>query len=396
MSEQPFSVVVPHRNRPEILRESLDRLRSCWPDAVAEILVVDDASDEDLVPSAESLGALVRVLRQGRQIGPAACRNQGARVASNELLLFLDDDSWPVSGDWKTVARRFAERGELAAVGLRVLLGSRCESGGAFNAFVACGAIVRREALLQVGGFPESFGFYAEEYAVCYAFLEAGYEVRMWSEPAVFHRKTTVERDQGAILSRLAHNNRRLLEPHRKEQRVIDGRLREILSWYRLLARRYDAEAAVEAACAAPVEAVSSQPWSESLWERIAGGELLRAFARSLAEENLRRVSLWPVGKDCASFAAALKSAGIEPLELLDPSDRFGIRTYAGMPVASAPSEASEAVVVASFSPGLCWNAIEGNAVGSGHRIVAGFDYVDDRSPPELIARRRERSCISG
>ena len=57
----------------------------------AEIVVVDDASDDDTAAVAEALG--VRLLRRPVNGGPSAARNTGWRATEAPLLLFLDADT---------------------------------------------------------------------------------------------------------------------------------------------------------------------------------------------------------------------------------------------------------------------------------------------------------------
>ncbi len=82
------SVVVPTRNRPGPLIETLATLRAqtLARDAY-EIIVVDDGSE----PALAAVPARVRIVRlEGRE--RSAARNAGARVARGELLAFVDDD----------------------------------------------------------------------------------------------------------------------------------------------------------------------------------------------------------------------------------------------------------------------------------------------------------------
>jgi GT2 family glycosyltransferase len=383
MSRTVFSAVIPHRNRRELLTQSLQVLGASWGRHLAEVIVVDDASEPSQVPQSRRLGERARVIMQPQQCGPAACRNRGAREATGDVLLFLDDDSRPHCGSLESLAAMIRRRPTLAAVGFRVLIGSHCESGGAFNVVVGCGAAVCRRAFLRVGGFPEDFGFYAEEYGLCYRLLEAGYEVEMWSEPAVFHDKSSRHRDPAGILRRLVINNRRLLEPHVAAIPDVGRRLAEILNWYRVLAQRLQVDALVESAFSQPLALSQESHWTDGLWRSISGLEQLDLFARRLVADGVRRVSLWPVGKDSATFASALRSVGIEPLVIVDPQRRYELNSFAELPVAQQVDHTSDGIVVASFSPGLCWNARRGH-VPAGHVPVwTGFDYIVPESPSD-------------
>jgi glycosyltransferase involved in cell wall biosynthesis len=61
-----------------------------------EAIVVDDGSTDDTAGMlARRYGSRIRLLRMPRRLGVGAARNAGVRVASGELLAFLDsDDLW--------------------------------------------------------------------------------------------------------------------------------------------------------------------------------------------------------------------------------------------------------------------------------------------------------------
>jgi GT2 family glycosyltransferase len=388
--QRRFTAIIPHRNRPAVLAASLAKLQSRWDHWLREIIVVDDGSDQDKTPRAEALGGAVHVVHREHQ-GPAACRNAAAAMAAGDLLLFLDDDSWPHTGDLAGAIAAFDRLPMLAAIGLRAVIGQLCESGGAFNAFVGCGAAVRKSAFLAVGGFPEDFVFYAEEYALCYRLIRTGFDVRMWSEPAVFHQKAHEGRDSATILTQLVRNNRRLYEPYRQQEHEVARRLDAILEWYQLLGRRLGVAEQVAAAAAEPLAFATVAPCDGATWRRLLGTDLLEELVSEIVARGTQHVSLWPVGKDATSFAHALRAGGVDAIEVLDPENRYAVPMFAGLPVAKAPAVRSEMIVVASFSPGLCWNAAHRQWPGKTRPLWAGFGYVEAGAPPE---RTVSRYCI--
>ena len=91
MSAPPaVSVVVPTRNRARYLRTSLDSLLRQEVDVPFEVIVADDASTDETARLAAELGVLL--VRHDAPEGPNAARNSGIRVASGELIAFVDDD----------------------------------------------------------------------------------------------------------------------------------------------------------------------------------------------------------------------------------------------------------------------------------------------------------------
>jgi GT2 family glycosyltransferase len=165
------SVVVPARDAEATLGECLDGLAAEGvPGPEAELLVVDDASVDGTPGVAARPG--VQVLR-GRGQGPAAARNLGARVASGDVLIFLDADTVPRTGWLDGMLAPFQEPDVVAVKGRyysrqrspiarfvqlefeekydRLAHASRVD-------FVDSGtAAYRRDAFLAAGGFDEGF-----------------------------------------------------------------------------------------------------------------------------------------------------------------------------------------------------------------------------------------------
>src|SRR5260370_27824 len=91
MAAIAITVVVPTRNRPGSLRETLGGLaRQAAPAASYEGVVVDDASSPP-VSLPGNVGAFTSLLRL-EGVERSAARNAGAALARGELLIFLDDD----------------------------------------------------------------------------------------------------------------------------------------------------------------------------------------------------------------------------------------------------------------------------------------------------------------
>lgn len=92
----PISVIVPARDRIDILRETLGRLAAqSYPEEKYEVIVVDDGSTEDLSPIVNELPKGFSLLRHGSNDGvfrAGQARNAGARIARYSVLSFLDAD----------------------------------------------------------------------------------------------------------------------------------------------------------------------------------------------------------------------------------------------------------------------------------------------------------------
>lgn len=95
MTPPSVSIVVPTFRRPAALLAMLRRVSSLdYPKDRYEVIVVDDdggGSSAQIAEDVKRQGVQITVGRQDHR-GAASARNHGARVASGDLLLFVDDD----------------------------------------------------------------------------------------------------------------------------------------------------------------------------------------------------------------------------------------------------------------------------------------------------------------
>jgi glycosyltransferase involved in cell wall biosynthesis len=172
------SVVIPCYDSQAFLEEALASVRE-QTTPVREIIVVDDGSPTPVQAPAGWDGPPLRVVRTANQKS-AAARNHGLRLATGELVAFLDaDDLWLP----EKVAR---QEQALAADPGAVACYARCtEEPGFFafgpyppqdvdeneflrvlwynNFFPPSAVVVRREAVLKAGGFLDHLGTGAED-----------------------------------------------------------------------------------------------------------------------------------------------------------------------------------------------------------------------------------------
>ncbi|MFG1840107.1 glycosyltransferase family 2 protein [Micromonospora sp. NPDC049175] len=88
------SVVVPTRDRPELLRSAVRAILAQEYPGPIEVVVVFDQSvpDESLAELADGPGRSVRVIGNTRTPGLAGARNSGTLAGGGELVAFCDDD----------------------------------------------------------------------------------------------------------------------------------------------------------------------------------------------------------------------------------------------------------------------------------------------------------------
>jgi GT2 family glycosyltransferase len=115
-----YSIVIPVFNKAELTRNCLATLQPTLSGAgQGEVIVVDNASTDE---TAEMLRAFpwVRVIRNERNLGFAGANNQGARIASGEALVLLNNDTQGLPG-WLAAMLRCLREPGTGAVGARLL-----------------------------------------------------------------------------------------------------------------------------------------------------------------------------------------------------------------------------------------------------------------------------------
>jgi glycosyltransferase involved in cell wall biosynthesis len=159
-SSPPISVIIPAYNSASFISVALDSVlaQTHLPD---EILVIDDGSTDNTAEVVTAYPPPVRLIRQ-KNGGPARARNAAAVQAKGEWFAFLDsDDAWrpaklerqltftsdPKVGIVHNRIRGLYTEGVPDRVDFKRLWERNCIS--------ASSVLIRREAFLEAGMFPE-------------------------------------------------------------------------------------------------------------------------------------------------------------------------------------------------------------------------------------------------
>jgi GT2 family glycosyltransferase len=199
-----ISIVIPVHNGGESFQKCLSSLKQFIP-ASTEIVVVVDGGTDISEQLARSFGAKVVTLPTAG--GPARARNLGAKVATGDVLLFLDADVMIHAETLPQLTAILRDRPDLTA-----LIGSYDDAPGApnflsqyknlFHHYIhqtgstkastfwgACGAI-RRDVFLKLGGFDENYRSPSvEDIDLGYRLKKAGYEIELCKTVQVKHLK---------------------------------------------------------------------------------------------------------------------------------------------------------------------------------------------------------------
>jgi GT2 family glycosyltransferase len=245
------SVIVPTKNRADLLRVCVDGVLRRTDYKQIELVVLDNGSDE---PEAIALlrqlamdDPRVRILRLPQPFNWAALNNAGARAARGEILVLLNNDIAILQPGWLHELIAHAVRPEIGAAGARLLYpdGSLEHAGmmmdedgrpchvlrrapadtgylnGVFDAVhsvsIVTGACltVRRDTFFEVGGLDEGFAISCNDVDFCLRLMAHGYR-NVWTPFAVLEHREMATRGSdrteamrqrtAAELSRLSRN----------------------------------------------------------------------------------------------------------------------------------------------------------------------------------------------
>jgi glycosyltransferase involved in cell wall biosynthesis len=233
-----ISVVIPTRDRPTLLRATLDRLaagRQTLDASRYEVVVSDDGAPGSAAAAVSATHSWVRVV-EGPRKGPAANRNAGARAAHGEWLVFTDDDTEPAAG-WLAAFASAIEPGTDVYEGRTTCEGGFGsplrhapvnETGGRLW---SCNFMVRAERFRRLRGFDEAFRYPHMEDQDLRVRLEATSRIKFVPAAVVNHPPR--RQPPGAVLGAWREAEVRFLYKHGAPRPVANALFRTIVR-YRL------------------------------------------------------------------------------------------------------------------------------------------------------------------
>lgn len=202
-----FSIIIPVKEINEYVRETVPYIQNLsgpeW-----ELFIISN-NDE---PNEWANDHRIRIIGSGR-VGPADKRDVGAKVASGDILVFLDDDSYPEPNLLEVATRYFSDPEVIALGGPGITPPSDAFwqrvsgavflsrfTGGAPERYVPVGIarqmddwpsvnlLVRRKVFLAVGGFDCKY-WPGEDTKLCLKLKQTGKKLIYVPEMAVWHHR---------------------------------------------------------------------------------------------------------------------------------------------------------------------------------------------------------------
>jgi glycogen(starch) synthase len=216
VSPRRISVVINTYNRAESLALTLEALE-CLDHPDFEVVVINGPSMDDTESVLAGYSGRIKVGSCANR-NLSESRNLGIRLASGEIVAFIDDDAYPDPA-WLDALDAAYDWGEVAAAGgpvfghtgyaWQVFHNTANRFGDGTTMYPPClnptqllsspgsmefvytigtNSSFRRERLAAIGGFDEEFEYYLDETDVCCRLNDSGWVVAALDEGFVYHK----------------------------------------------------------------------------------------------------------------------------------------------------------------------------------------------------------------
>ncbi|MHA6491672.1 glycosyltransferase [Pseudomonas borbori] len=246
------SIIIPTRDNYSILRQCIESILERTRYENYEIILMDNQSvDEDSLAYYHSLDLLpqIQLQRYPHPFNYSAINNLASRYAAGEYLLFLNDDTQVMEGDWLERLLGFAQLEHVGAVGAKLLFpgSERIQHCGVLNladgpghafynarndmplyfgrnildwnwlAVTGACLMVARHKFESIGGFDEALPIAYNDVDLCLGLHRAGWHNVVCSAVALVHHESVsrgVDHEDVVKLKRLGRERRKLFHKH--------------------------------------------------------------------------------------------------------------------------------------------------------------------------------------
>jgi GT2 family glycosyltransferase len=232
-----LSIIVPNWNGEEHLADCLSSLKQQDYGGPIEVVVVDNGSTDGSVQLLKQEYPWVKLVRLATNVGFAGACNRGAREASGEIALFLNNDT-KVGAAWARELAGCFDEADVAAAGAKILdwEGKRIDFVGGTLSFFGhahqisqgendhgqfdvsrnilfpCGGAmaVRRDVFLEAGGFDEDYFIYFEDVDVGWRLWLMGHRIVFCPTAITYHKLSSTRPRRVAESTKLLYERNAL------------------------------------------------------------------------------------------------------------------------------------------------------------------------------------------
>jgi hypothetical protein len=329
MMNRHLSIVVLTFSRPDRCADSLRKNRAALSSLSPIWYLINNGG-----PAVETDAGIHRIELPENQ-GTSA-RNRALEQIETPYVLMLDDDAYI---EEETVHAALEALDAVLDAGL-IMLPVNQEGCLLPTIFHGCAVLFRTEALKQVGGYPDDYLYYGEEYEVSFRLAAAGYQLlpALPQSPPVLHVRDSGGRNKSHIIYRNIRNNSLCWVRHFPLQ-ALGAALFDTLFRYRHVARKEQATAGFRRGLPALAISLLSgfstrTPLSGEAFEQLT---LLTALRALLAEtDRVAPLILCGLGKFPSLWLKELVKTGRRPIAILEHNPAFHGRTFRGIPIIPA------------------------------------------------------------
>ena len=213
-----ISIIVVNYNTARLLIECLNSI-ALQSDMNSEVIVVDNASDDDSVSLVNNDFPWVKLIVNEHNLGFARANNQALDVSEGKYAYFLNPDTVVQPGAFEAMMGFMTTHTDVGLAGTRIINpdGSPQSSvekrypgqkrakqdleglEGEIAWVLGASMITRRVIVEDLGGFDEDFVLYGEEQDLCLRIRKAGWKIGFIPNAVVVHWGGQSERKTPAI-----------------------------------------------------------------------------------------------------------------------------------------------------------------------------------------------------
>ncbi len=210
------SIVIPVCNKMELTVQCLTTLARLTEQLRYEVIVVDNGSSDGTSEFLKQLEGDVRIIANSENLGFAKACNQGARAAQGRFLIFLNNDTIPLSNWMTALVAEVTSHPEVGIVGSKLLYeDDTIQHAGVvfsreglmpyhlyrrlhrdhpavnqrrtFQCVTAACMLIRREIFETEGGFDEGFQNGFEDVDLCLKVIAKGWQIVYQPSSVLYH-----------------------------------------------------------------------------------------------------------------------------------------------------------------------------------------------------------------
>jgi GT2 family glycosyltransferase len=242
LNDNPLiSIVTLTWNTTEVTCDFLRSLNENGTYSNVEVIVVDNGSKEDPTAVFKAIYPNVKVICNGRNLGFTGGNNVGIRAAKGDFLFIVNNDTeftpglleglleifeeYPDAGIVSPKFHYFFHKGTIEYAGYNTvniftgrngMVGCREKDEGQYNEVKVTnyahggGMMVPRKIIDEVGGLPEEFFIYYEEFDWCEQIKRKGYKVYYQPKSLIYHKESMTTGKESAFKA-FYHTKNRIL-----------------------------------------------------------------------------------------------------------------------------------------------------------------------------------------